>query len=243
MNINNLKLNKKIYIFILCSLIYNLLFSLMYINSKDINNLIINIYSNVNLLKVNHVTKIILWILPQIIIIRYLGNFFEENLLSNATVIFTRTSKRNYFLLKNIISLFINIVVFFMIQVICIIFISLIMKIPVSINFITILTISRMILYYFLLLLIINGLSVLWKSTNGVFIVMLVEVSMIYLSGMLLEHYNIMLKYLPINIGIISMNNLGIGINNLEAIIYCLLYILLFLILILFIFRKKEFLN
>ncbi|MEG1409424.1 MAG: hypothetical protein RSD36_06230 [Terrisporobacter sp.] len=243
MNIIKLKINKKIYIFILCSLIYNLLLSLMYMNSDNINTLIINIYSNVDLLRVENVIKIILWMLPQIIMIRYFGNFFEENLLSNTTVIFTRTSKRSYFLLKNVFSLFLNIIIVCMIQVVSIIFVSIVIKVPVSINFMTFLIICRIILYYFLLLLIINGFSVLWKSINGVFIVMLVEITMVYLSGMLLEYYQIMIKYIPVNIGIISINNFGMGLNNIESIIYCLVYVIFFLIVTIFLFWKKEFLN
>lgn len=243
MNIIKLKINKKIYIFILCSLIYNLLLSLMYMNSDNINTLIINIYSNVDLLRVENVIKIILWILPQIIVIRYFGNFFEENLLSNTTVIFTRTSKKSYFLLKNVFSLFLNIIIVCMIQVVSIIFVSIVIKVPVSINFMTFLIICRIILYYFLLLLIINGFSVLWKSINGVFIVMLLEIAMIYLSCMLLEYYQIMIKYIPVNIGIISINNFEMGLNNIESIIYCLVYIIFFLIVTLFLFREKEFLN
>lgn len=243
MNIKKVKITKIICIFILCSFVYNLLLSLMYINSKDINDLIINIYGNIDLLNLDNITKIILWILPQIIIVRYLGNFFEDNLLDNTTVIFTRTSKRTCFLLKNIFSLFMNLLIVCIVQVICIIITSIIIKVSVSINFMTFLLIFRITLYYFLMLLIINGLTVLWRSINVVYIVMLLKISMVYLAGMLLEYYNLMIKYLPINIGIISINNLGIGINNIEAIIYCLLYIIFFLILILFLFRKKEFLS
>ena len=219
MDIKGIKITKSMYIFILCSFVYNLLLSLMYTDSKDINTLIINIYGNIDLLNLNYIAKIILWILPQIIIVKYLGNFFEENLLNNTSIIFTRTSK------------------------ICIIIISIITKIPVSINFITFLTIFRIILYYFLMLLIINGLSVLCKSINIVYIVMLIKVSMVYLSGMLLEYYNLIIKHLSINIGIISINDLGMGMFNIEAIIYCLLYIIFFSILTMFLFRKKEFLN
>ncbi|MEG0856443.1 MAG: hypothetical protein RSG52_08185 [Terrisporobacter sp.] len=130
-----------------------------------------------------------------------------------------------------------------MIQVVSIIFVSIVIKVPVSINFMTFLIICRIILYYFLLLLIINGFSVLWKSINGVFIVMLVEITMVYLSGMLLEYYQIMIKYIPVNIGIISINNFGMGLNNIESIIYCLVYVIFFLIVTIFLFWKKEFLN
>ena len=243
MDIKGIKITKSMYIFILCSFVYNLLLSLMYTDSKDINTLIINIYGNIDLLNLNYIAKIILWILPQIIIVKYLGNFFEENLLNNTSIIFTRTSKRSYFFAKNIFNLFINLSIICSIQVICIIIISMITKIPVSINFITFLTIFRIILYYFLMLLIIIGLSVLCKSINIVYIVMLIKVSMVYLSGMLLEYYNLIIKHLPINIGIISINDLGMGMFNIEAIIYCLLYIIFFSILTMFLFRKKEFLN
>ncbi|MFR2315319.1 hypothetical protein, partial [Terrisporobacter sp.] len=101
MDIKGIKITKSMYIFILCSFVYNLLLSFMYIDSKDINTLIINIYGNIDLLNLNYIAKIILWILPQIIIVKYLGNFFEENLLNNTSIIFTRTSKRSYFFAKN----------------------------------------------------------------------------------------------------------------------------------------------
>lgn len=243
MSIKKVKITRNIYTFILSSFIYNLLLSFMYIGSKDVNELIINIYSNIDLLHLDDIRKIILWIFPQLIIVRYFGNFFEENLLDNTTVIFTRTNKRSYFLLKNILSLFINFLIFFMVQVICIIIVSVINKIPVNIDLSSFLIVCRINLYYFLMLLIINGLSVLWKSINVVYIVMLLKMSMIYLSGMLLEYYNLTIKYLPINIGIIFYGSFNTGINNIEAITYCLLYILLFLIIILFLFRKKEFLS
>lgn len=176
MDIKGIKITKSMYIFILCSFVYNLLLSFMYTDSKDINALIINIYGNIDLLNLNYIAKIILWILPQIIIVKYLGNFFEENLLNNTSVIFTRTSKISYFLAKNIFNLFINLLIICLIQVICIIIISMITKVSVSINFITFLIIFRMILYYFLMLLIINGLSILCKSINIVYIVMLIKV-------------------------------------------------------------------
>lgn len=130
-----------------------------------------------------------------------------------------------------------------MVQVICIIIVSVINKIPVNIDLSSFLIICRINLYYFLMLLIVNGFSVMCKSINVVYIVMLLKMSMIYLSGMLLEYYNLTIKYLPINIGIIFNGNFNTGINNIEAITYCLLYILLLLIIILFLFRKKEFLN
>ena len=76
MDIKGIKITKSMYIFILCSFVYNLLLSLMYTDSKDINTLIINIYGNIDLLNLNYIAKIILWILPQIIIVKYLGNFF-----------------------------------------------------------------------------------------------------------------------------------------------------------------------
>ena len=44
MDIKGIKITKSMYIFILCSFVYNLLLSLMYTDSKDINTLIINIY-------------------------------------------------------------------------------------------------------------------------------------------------------------------------------------------------------
>lgn len=243
MSIKKVKIIRNMYTFILSSFVYNLLLSFMYIDSKDINTLIINIYSNIDLLYLDDIRKIMLWIFPQLIIVRYFGNFFEENLLNNTTVIFTRTNNRSYFLLKNIFRLFINLLIFCIVQVICIIIVSIINKIQINIDLSSLLIVCRINLYYFLMLLIVNGLSVLWKSINVVYVVMLLKMSMMYLSGMLLEYYNLIIRYLPTNIGIIFNGNLNTCINNIEAIAYCLLYILLFLILILFLFRKKEFLN
>ena len=53
MDIKGIKITKSMYIFILCSFVYNLLLSFMYIDSKDINTLIINIYGNIDLLNLN----------------------------------------------------------------------------------------------------------------------------------------------------------------------------------------------
>lgn len=234
-----LKIDKSI-LFLICSFLYNMILVYLYKSSADINSLIINIYSNIDLLDVTYITKIIFWLLPQLVVIMYTGNIFEDELLENSTIIFTRTNKRSSMLLKSTVNILVNIVIIFTIQIIFIIISSKIIRFDINFNFEMVLTVIRIMLYYFLISLIVNGFSILSKSIHGVYIVLIAQISMIYLANMLLNINEKIINYMPTSIGIMSTNDIGVGLNNAQALIYAMVVISIVLIVLVMIFRRKE---
>lgn len=143
-------------------------------------------------------------------------------------------------LLKSTVNILVNIVIIFTIQIIFIIISSKIIRFDINFNFEMVLTVIRIMLYYFLISLIVNGFSILSKSIHGVYIVLIAQISMIYLANMLLNINEKIINYMPTSIGIMSTNDIGVGLNNAQALIYAMVVISIVLIVLVMIFRRKE---
>lgn len=235
-------ITKRIFMVIfIFSIIFNFLGLFFYNrNIKTINDFITFTYGYVDLWHANNIVSIIYWILPQFILIIYLGNYTEVRLLKNATLIFTRTNKRIKIILKIFKELFIRICCFYLFQLILVIIIVGALNLKLFIDTNTVLIMIRLILYNFFIILVVNSISILFKSIYGVYLVLIMQLAMLYLSNLILSWNEYYLKYLPTTNALLSLNKFGVGIENNVSLLYLLILILVVIVITINIFSKKE---
>ncbi|KZN94746.1 hypothetical protein AZI98_17260 [Aeribacillus pallidus] len=226
-------------IVLLFSIIFNFL-GLFFHHINTTNDLISFTYGYVDLWHVNNVFSIIRWLLPQLILLVYLGNYIEVRLLKNATLIFTRTNKKMKILLQFILQLLFIICCFYLLQFMIVIIIGAILGLELVLNIETMFIIMRLILYSFLIILTVNSSSILFKSIYGVYLVLIIQLAMLYISNLILNWNSYFLVYIPTTNALVSLNDNGLGINNDSSIVYLLILIFIVIIISINIFNKKE---
>ncbi|WP_102401893.1 hypothetical protein [Haloimpatiens massiliensis] len=228
-------------IILIFSVIYNFLSLFFYSkNIETINDFITFAYGYVDLWHINNIVNIVYWVLPQLILIIYLGDYIEVRLLNNAALIFTRTNMKINILLKFIRELFMKIYCFYLLQFILVLIIGGILGVKLFINTDTVFMMTRVILYNFLIILIVNSSSILYKSIYGVYLVLIIQLGMLYLSKLILNWNKYFLKYLFTTNTLLSLNRYGIGIDNHISLLYLFILILVVLIITLKVFKEKE---
>ncbi|SKA92227.1 hypothetical protein SAMN05428976_11914 [Clostridium sp. USBA 49] len=241
MKISN-RISKRTFVIVfICSIIFDFLGLFFYNkNIETINDFITFTYGYVDLWHINNIVNIVYWMLPQLILIVYLGDYIEVRLLKNATLIFTRTNNKINILLRFIRELFIQIFCFYLLQLILVLVIGGILNVKLFINIDIIFMMIRLILYNFFIILIVNSCSILFKSIYGVYLVLIIQLALLYLSNLILNWNKYFLKYLPTTNALLSLNKYGIGIENNISLLYLLILILVVIIVAINIFNKKE---
>lgn len=238
-NINFTKYLKLIF-FALC---FNVMGFLFYRNDiQDVLNFIQYNYGYIDIWHINNVISILLWLLPHIVIIIYLGNFTDEYLLSNSTIIFTRTNKRSFFIIKSIIIILINIIEFYIIQFAILYILALFLNIKITFSYLIVVMLVKLILYDFIFVLLINIISLIYNSIIGAYASIISQIIMIYLLIISTQSNITIAKYLPISYVLFTLQNTNIQINISNSIIYFVIILFIEIIICVEIFKRKEFL-
>lgn len=233
------RINREIINILLFSIVFSFL-SLFFHNTETINDFIAFTYGYVDLWHTNNIISMIRWMIPQLVLIIYLGNYIEVRLLKNATLIFTRTNKKIKILLKFVIELLVKTSCFYLLQFIVVLIIGGILNKSLVVNSETFFIIVRLILYNFFIILVVNSSSILFKSIYGVYLILIMQLAMLYISNFILSWNKYFLRYVPTTNALILLNKHGIGIENYSSIVYLLVLILVDIIISISIFNRKE---
>lgn len=89
---------------------------LQLIECKSFSCLLFESYGNLDISGVKYLFPVLIWILPQVILVNQFGNYIEKDLSQNAAIIFTRTYKKKDWFIGKIATLFIYVVLYYIIQ-------------------------------------------------------------------------------------------------------------------------------
>lgn len=151
------------------------------------------------------------WMLPQIVLCRFLGNYMEEEFLSKKEYIFTRTRKTERFFARIYLKLTIKSLIaclFFFVLPIC----------SIGINSITMMAVMKMIiwsLYQTACLLFINGFSCIVPSIYGMGILFVIE-SMMWMLKKISLYRSFLGNYLSLPLSDLTFFD-GARIKNIDS--------------------------
>lgn len=136
-------------------------------------------YINLNNEK-NFIINFSLWVIPQLTVILIYGEYYKKELISNSSLILIRSTSRIRIMLKYILDLIkkVSIVIAFELLVTC--FFSIIKGGKININTVLLMEIVSVFLYYIMLVLIINALSLYMNTTYTVCIVIFLEIIQVF---------------------------------------------------------------
>ncbi|MDR2834193.1 MAG: hypothetical protein LBV67_10805 [Streptococcaceae bacterium] len=203
---------------------------------NDSNESLALILGNVDLYHPNNVISMIRWLAPQLILLSFYGNILEEQLLKNATVIFTRTNKKNMTLVKVFSELLGKVILFFGMNVLIIWVFNFLFQNKIVLNSETVIAMLRLIFYSYFVILVVNSFSLFSKAVHGLYFTLVTQIGLIYLLSFSVSGTIDKLNINPITITLISIPE----INQFFALGYSILLIFGAMIGIGLLFKKKE---
>lgn len=176
--------------------------------------LIVSGYGILQVEQIKMITPLLTWIFPQIVFIYILGNFLSESIHQNAVYIFTRTNKRKKWLLSQIFTLFLYIVIYSAVQFIVVFIVGYVSGLKPVIDSHSVEIIRNalvlLVMQNFLFVVAVNILSLYVSAVQSTVMFMLAHVGGIVLAWFIHEFTpdsSRMIAYIPSTQGIYSWHS------------------------------------
>src|SRR5699024_8212299 len=160
-------------------------------------------YSSIDITSIDKLVSVIFFMLPQVLLVYMLGSSLYVNFKKNTIYVFTRTNSKVQWLLKQLGSLLGNVVLFYIVQFIIIMMISMIRGYHFfSLNDVKVMCIVFLfqVLFGFLLVLLTNFLSFFIHITYSIVIVLFGYIFLMTTAGLIhtyFEKLEGMIKWFP----------------------------------------------
>ncbi len=171
------------------------------LKESSLDYLILNTYGNLNINEIKYVVPVLIWLLSQVTLMYLTGNIIPQQLSRHAIYIFTRTKERQKWILYSILQLLLYTILFFTVQFVTFGALFSFFSINLKFSIIPILIeLLLIILYHFMILLIMNFVSLFLTPTMSFSLVTLfIMITIFAVGGSYLFNSNLLVitKYLP----------------------------------------------
>ena len=226
------------------SILFSLLILLM--NKGDLNSYneyFIFLYGYLDLWNIENIFSLLFWLMPQLFLLSIYGNFIENNLLSNSSIIFTRTNKKEKCMLCYLAYLLGQVIVFNIVMNISHLIIYYIFFHSVPINLETFQYAITVLLWESMILVLANILSLIMKSSVAFLSVIILQCIMISFVSICIVNKLRIIRYIPISCILFCLSKAGVPWHFSPAIRYLLLLAIIESICGLILLKYHEFIN
>ncbi|WP_027400525.1 hypothetical protein [Anaerovorax odorimutans] len=182
------------------------------------------------------------WILPQLTIILFWGNYLENNFVGNAELILTRTKDVKKYVVSFSLELFVAVIVMSAVYYMVILIISVF---SYGIPVISAKAWINMLLYFLYLygiVLIVNLFSLFMRAAYSVFVIMVIQIFFLGIVKLIYDGLIDMSVYklLPISSVLFYLNENEFSINKGYSVFYLVFLIVILIYLTVKVLRHKE---